>query len=666
MKYLAIVVGIIMTLLAAVYVIAFTPFGNDKLRPVIEQKINEQAKLNSKLSTFRLTMSSLDIVLELDKDNSIYVNGAYSLFGSSFDLVYKVELDKIENLKDLTSSPAQGRFHTNGTVKGDEALMNIDGVSDVASSDTTYHVELKEFNPTSIIAKVKSADLVSLLKLGGQKPYASASVNLDMNFKNITPHALDGDVLLQTKNGKLNVPLMKKDFQINIPATAFDMNLDAKLKGDDVDYKYILSSNLAKITSSGKVAPEPLNVDVKYNLDVQELAVLQPITGADVRGPLKVFGTAKGGKEKMVVNGISDIASSDTTFEAILKEFKPATVKASMKNLKLASALYMVKQPHYADGSFSLNVDISDATAGNLKGTVVSTIKDGVLDSAYMTKAYGFKTPMPRTQFTLTTNTALSGDTVDSKVDVASTLANFNIKKARVNLKDSSIVSDYVVTVPNLDALYFASERHLKGSLSANGEFKKAKDLDLTILSKVAGGNVDAKLHNDDFHADLKSLQTLSILEMLIYPEMFKSSLNGVLDYNLASQKGVMKAQLSDGKFMQNQMLSLVRQYAKVDMYAETFKGDLNANINKENILASLDLLSNTSSIKSKNTKLNSKTKQIDSKIEIIANKNTPLTITLKGDATRPQVGIDARDLIKQEAGKAIEKEVGKLLKGLF
>ena len=43
----------------------------------------------------------------------------------------------------------------------------------------------------------------------------------------------------------------------------------------------------------------------------------------------------------------------------------------------------------------------------------------------------------------------------------------------------------------------------------------------------------------------------------------------------------------------------------QVDMYKETFRGDVSADINKENILASLDLTSNTSAIKTKNTKLN-------------------------------------------------------------
>lgn len=841
MKFLAWFVGIVLLLVAVVYVVAFTSFGNSLVAPVIEGKIKEQTKMDSKLEVFSLSMSEFEILLKIDNDNKIHAKGNYSLFSQSFNVAYKVTLEKLQNLKPLTNAPVQGTFHTDGTVKGNMAFLEVDGKSDVAKSDTSYHVELTDFNPTSIIASIKEADLVALLNLGGQKAYASAEINLNINFKNITPHVLDGDISLKTKNGKLNASLMKKDFKIDMPQTAFNMNLDAKLKGDDIDYDYSLSSNLANITSAGKIVPEPLGTDIKYNVDIQELAVLQPITnapfkgpfatsgtvkgnqqsmivnglsnvaqsdtrytinlvefapksviasikgakvskllhmlgqpnfassdldadikltsldpknlagyadlklingllnspvmnevykvnipkttfsstshvdlkgknidykilfdsnlatlnssgnivpdtmgmnltygvdiqelavlkpitGADVRGPFKLNGKVKGDKNKLTVDGKSDVAASDTSFEAILADFKPASVKATMKNLKLAKVLYMVNQPHYADGVFSLDVDIPDARSGMLKGIVLSNIKDGVLDSAYITKEYKFKSAMPTTSFKLATNTSLNGDIVDTKVDLDSSLASFNIKQARMNLKDGSLVSDYVTTIPDLDKLYFASERHLLGGISVNGELKHAKDLDLSLHSKVAGGNVDGKLHNDDFHADLTSLQTLDIFKMLIYPEVLKSSLNGVLDYNIAKEKGTFKAKLTDGKFTQNQMLTLVKQFGGVDLYVQEFKGDVVADINKENIVASLDLNSNSSSIKTKDTRLNSKTKQIDSKIEINANKN-PLTITLSGNASAPKVSIDAQKIIEKEATKAIQKQVGNLLQGLF
>jgi len=665
MKYLAWIGGIVASVVGVVYVLAFTSLGNSIVQPIIEEKIIHFTKLESKLSTFSLNMSSFEIVVEVDKDNIMYINGNYSLFSQTFNVAYRINMDKLQTLKALTNAPIQGVFHTDGTVKGNPAFITVDGKSDVARGNTTYHVELTEFNPTSIIAKVKEADLASLLYLGGQKAYANAEVNLDVNFKNITPHAMDGTVLLQTNKGKLDAALMLKEFAVNIPRTDFSMKLDAKLKGNDVDYTYILSSNLANIATSGNVVPTPLKTDIKYSVDIQELAVLKPITGADVRGSFTLKGNVKGSKEELIVDGKSDVAYSETSFTATLKDFAPDKVTLNIKNLKLERLLYMVKQPSYATGTFNLDVDISDAKTGKLKGEVVSSIKDGLLNSPYMTKAYEFTTPMPYTAFNLQTRTKLNGNLVDTKVNLESSLADFDIKQAKFNIKDGSLVSDYLATIPNLDKLFFATEQHMKGSIAVNGELKKAKDLDLTIRSKVVGGNIEAKLHNDDFHADIKAIQTLEALHMLIYPEIFKASLDAKVDYNLVQQKGKMVGKLVDGKFTQNQVLSLIKQYAGVDLYVETFKGDVSADINKENIVASLDLKSNTSAIKTKKTKLNSKTKQIDSKITIVANKS-PVAVTLKGNVSSPKVAVDLEKFMKSKAGEAIQKEAVKFLKGFL
>ncbi|WP_428739900.1 hypothetical protein [Sulfurimonas sp.] len=666
MKILKWIVAIVIVLILSVYVLAFTGIGNSIVAPIVEGKINEATGLDSKLEIFKLDMSSIDILLQLDSDNSIAIKGSYSLFSQSFDLNYNVMLNKLVSLEKLVQMKLNGAFLTDGKVVGDMQLFNIDGKSDVAASATSYHVELQELNPTSIIAKIDDADLASLLYILNQKKYADAKLNLDVNLKNIKPHQLEGDLKLVTTDGKLNVAVMKKDFNITIPKTDFKMKLDAKLKGDDVIYSYLLNSNLAKIGSSGTVVPDPLQVNSTYALNVQELAVLKPITNADIRGVLNLSGNVKGSQEKMVVDGISDIAASKTTFEAILKEFKPSSLQAKIEHLQLQKLLYMIKQPHYADAVLNMDVKLSSLDMNNLKGDVKTAIKDGVLDSKYLTKTYEFKSPMPKTTFNMTEVTKLAGTLADTQVDFNSNLADLDIKSAKFDLKDSSIVSDYKVKVHDLNRLYFATQRKLKGSIVATGELKKAKDLDLTMLSSIAGGKLDAKLHNDDLKANISNMQTLDVLDILIYPKIFKSKVDGVLKYNLAQAKGTFDAKLKDGEFTKNQVLDLTKKYAKVDMYKQIFVGDANAKIDKENIVALLDLKSNTSAIYTKDTKLNSKTQRIDSNIKIIGNNNPPLYVQLQGDVNSPKVTVDASAILKDEAKKAVDKQVNKLFKKLF
>jgi hypothetical protein len=665
MKYLVWFGGILIFIVTFVYVIAFTSVGNSLVKPIIQSKIKEQTKLDSKLNTFVLTMSEFEIVLELNENNVIAIDGKYSLFTKAFDVNYKVNLDNLKTLKPLTNVQLDKFFHISGTIKGDAAFMKIDGVSDLAQSNTTYHVELTDFNPTSIIANVKNLKLASLLDIGAQSNYASADVNLNINFKNINPHALDGDIVLETKNGTINPTLMKRDFNVTIPTTSFSMNLDAKLKGDDIDYSYELSSNLFQILSSGKVIPEPLKTDIKYSLNIKELEVLKPITKADIRGALRLSGTIKGDKQNLVIEGGSDLASSETKFEALLKEFAPVTLKATVKNLKLEKLLYMLKQPHYTDGVFSMSADINDVGGDKLKGKVVTTITEGILDSKYFTKAYEFKSQMPTTAFNSSTATILDGDIIDTKVDFNSNLVDLDIKSAKYSIKSASLKSDYTAKIENLDKFFFITDQHVKGAITVNGELSKAKDLDFSIHTKVAGGKIDAKLHNDDFHAQLNKIQTTELLHMLIYPELFESTINAKLDYNLAQSKGLFSGHVVNGVFAKNKTFDLIKQYVKFDMYRENFNGDVSAKINKEDILASVDFRSKEASVKTVNAKLNTKTKQIDADITVVAKKDS-ITANIKGDVDSPKVSVDLKKFIESETGKAVVKEVNKLFKKLF
>lgn len=665
MKYLAWIIGILAALAATLYVVAFTPLGNAIVKPIIEGKIKEQTKLESKLETFSLGMSDFEIVLALNEKNIIKANGNYSLFSKSFDALYNVSLENLESLKPLTSAPLKGAFHTDGKAKGDLAFMEIDGKSDVGGSDTSYHVELSDLNPTSIIAKMKNASLASLLYLGAQNPYATADIDLDLNFRNINPHVMDGDIVLKTKNGTINPKFMKSDFNVTIPETSFSMNLDAKLKGDDAVYNYEFVSNLFRISSAGEVSPEPFKADLKYSLDIKELEVLKPITGADVRGAFRLSGEAKGDKDNLLFSGNSDIASSDTTFEAILKDFTPASVKAKVANLDIAKVLYMAKQPHYTDGLLSMEADISDARSESLSGKITTAITKGQLDSAYLTKAYEFKSPMPSTSFSSNTTTLLNGDVADTAIKFNSGLANLEVKSAKYSIKEASLKSDYKAFIPDLNKLFFVTNHHMRGTFVANGEISKAKDLDFTMYSNIADGKIEAKLHNDDFHADLSAVKSMKLLNMLIYPELVDATLNAKIDYNLALSKGVLKTQVINALFTKNQTFDLIKQYLKFDMYRENFNGDINANIEKENILATLDLRSKEASIVTKSTKLNTLTNQLDTDITLTAKKNI-ISGRLSGDVDSPKVTINLEELMKSEAGKKIEEKVDKELNKLF
>jgi len=849
MRFFLWIMGSLTTLIIGAYITLFTETGNSFTKPFLQTIIEKELKQSVVLSIFRLTPSTLNLEIDLKNSNKISANGNFSVIKLSFNFLYSVEIDSLEKLSLLKELNLIGRFYTNGRVVGSLASINIDGKSDVAKSSTSYHIEMQELTPKVIVANIKNADLSSILALANKSPYASANLNVDVDLKNIAAHKLDGTISLKSDNGKIDIALMKKEFNITLAKTEFTMNLDVILNKELVKYSYIFDSNLANIVSSGELIPTPFKSNIKYSVDVKELALFEPLINTPLRGPFKTNGTVIGTKESMSIDGVSDIIESDTHYEVKLANFEPQSIIAKVKGAKAEKLLYMLKQPKlftsdinldihltslnpqnlagyldmkmtnsflnteyinkkyklnmpktafnssskfelkskevkyktvinsnlavldfsglaipskesidlkyslmihklsllkpitgadlrgkfamegtlkgtqnllvldaksnvassqtvvssiirelkveklnieskhlslskllymtkqdsYADGELSLDIAMNSLKTNSLEGVVLSSITKGLFNSRYMTKKYKFKREMPQTPFNLKAETKIHANFVDTKLDFNSDLATLDIKKAQLNLENSSLVSDYEIYIPKLQNFHFITLRNIKGGINIDGELKQSKNFDLTMHSNVVGGVVNAKLHNKDLVVNMNSLETLDILNKLYYPKMFRSSMNGVLNYNLEQQKGKLKANLVDGKFTQNQMLTLLKQFARQDMYAETFKGDLSASINREQILASLFLKSNQSSMKTTDTKINSKTNQMDSLLNVSLN-GTPITVFIKGKTSSPDVSVDMKKLLgsqlenqlKSDTGKAITKEVNKFFKGFF
>ncbi|MEN8147363.1 MAG: hypothetical protein ABFR02_07075 [Campylobacterota bacterium] len=580
------------------------------------------------------------------------------------DIAYDLNIKELALFKPLTNAPLRGPFATAGQIRGDKKAMQVQGRSDIAKSETTYDLALKEMQPHKLQAQVKNARLEKLIFMAGQPNFAKGELNADIKLDDLNPDDLRGSVDVTVAKASFNKKVLKKDYKIDVPKTAFTSDISAKLAGKDINYKASFVSDLAKINSKGTVQPKTLAMDLDLKLAVSRLELLKPITKAPLRGPLELSATAKGDEKSLNVEGKGKIAGADADFNARLESFAPRSVKAKIANMQLSKLLYMVEQPHYADGLLDVDANIDDARNGKLSGKILSRVTKGRVDTKTVEKAFEFKA-MPKTTFTVKAVSILSKNTIDTKIDVDSNLAKLNVKKARFNVDKASLHADYRADIPDLDKLYFATQRHLKGAVTVSGELSKAKDLDFTAHTKLFGGKIDARLHNDDLHADMTKLNTLGILKMVMYPEIFDSALNGKLDYNLAKKSGKFYAKTTNGHFTKNQMLDLVKQYGKTDLYKENFVSTFKSRIKEENIYTDLDMRSRKSSIIGKNTYLNSKSRQIDAKLDINANNN-PLKVKLKGKVDNPKVTVDASKLIEREVKKEAGKQMKKLFKGLF
>lgn len=660
MKWLLWTLGIILTLIILLYVLLFTVPGNAVLTPFVEKKVQAALKLPAKLEHFRLTFNHFEAVIVPTKGNRMECNGDYSLFSQSLSARYRADLNDLAALQPLTKQPLRGGFSTLGTIAGPIKALKIQGESDLAGSTTAYTSEIVEYTPKSFTLKMHDANVADLLFIAMQPAFAQGRLGIDADIT-LKPQTPQGKVHLDVTDGSIDTAVMKNEYNVTLPKSAFSINAVGNFDAKQADYTLTLHSNLAQINSAGTLVPKPLSADITYDFQIRELALFKPLTHAPLRGPLMLKGTLKGDKNKMQLKAASNLADSTTRLSSTFIDFRPDTLTLDVTHLNMKKLLYTLGQPLYADADVTLNADLSQLMSDNRTGTIVLNMQRGIADRAVVAKAFDW--PLFKgTRFTLGLKSTLDGDRADSRVDFTSDLLLLHASPAHYTISKKEFTTDYTATLPDLGALYFLTQHPLRGSAKVTGDLIYANDLTLHADSAILGGTIRSTFKEGKLHADLKGIRTLKALYMLTYPEVFDAQLNGNLDYTPVSKKGVITATLSDGRFTKNSAFDLLRNYSNIDLYTERFKGDTAARIDDNVLDADLALHSNRTSITSKHARIDSAAKTINANVHLNANNN-PVDFRLNGDLDHPNVTVDAGKLIEREAGKQIKRLLNDLFK---
>ncbi|WP_201353726.1 hypothetical protein [Hydrogenimonas urashimensis] len=359
MKYLISLLVIILLLVGALYGVLFTSPGNNLLKPVIEKKIAAQVPLPTTLETFVLRPDRFEIALKIGEDTRIEAKGTMNLMAQSVDATYLVDIKELANLQKLIGQKLNGPFKTNGTIKGDQKMMHIDGVSDVAGSATDYHLALRNFSPENLKAKIAHLHIDRLLHMVNQPQYAEGEVDIEADIPSLNMKNLKGNVVTTIAKGLVHPAPVKSDFNLSIPANlTFKGNIHTRLTGTKA------ISNVDFVTSIASLKSKAVTYDISdgslatdYHLHVPNLDDLYFVTNQHMKGKITVTGDVKVAK-----NGLEATAHSDTlggAFDAIVKNNK---VNVKIKNIQTVALTDMLLYPHIFDSRANMNLDYDTVT----------------------------------------------------------------------------------------------------------------------------------------------------------------------------------------------------------------------------------------------------------------------------------------------------------------
>ena len=559
MKFLAWVCGILLVLVVALYCVLFSSFGNSVLKPFVEKIASEKIGMEFRLEKFELGFSSFDILAIINGELGVESKGKYSLFSSQFDLNYNTQAKSFNGMQiDLSlKGEALGSF--------DNFVAN--GSGSLAGSNIRFASRIKDYAPLELKLDAKELDLAALSMIALKKAYISGKLSAVADIAGQEGTAkLNSAKIIITKEAQ-------NDFGISLPANfALSLNSDIKLLGKQVAATTRVKSALANLSAKNTSYNfENGEITSDFNLDIANLAALEPIIKQKLNGSIKVAGNTK------IANGAMEFldAKINGLGGEILASLKDNELNANIKNLKLAQALSLAGLAPLANSDISGTAKITNLNdTKKIKGSANLTLSNGVLNHKQMNALLG---------------SDLSSDVsfnAQNKLEIASGTLNFDSvlnspvienlgAKGSYTLANGDAKIDLAGKIADLGAI-FGSGAKSPVNIKANVGLKAGELSDGDIDIKGFGGQILAKVKGKALNANIKNIKAEQVLAMTTFGSLFNGEVNAELSLdglNLQNLNGRGELSVKNGVFNAAAMSKLLEaEFPKNVKFSLNFK----------------------------------------------------------------------------------------------
>ena len=559
MKFLAWFCGILLVLVVALYCVLFSSFGNSVLKPFVEKIASEKIGMEFRLEKFELGFSSFDILAIINGELGVESKGKYSLFSSQFDLNYNTQAKSFNGMQiDLSlKGEALGSF--------DNFVAN--GSGSLAGSSIRFASRIKDYAPLELKLDAKALDLAALSMIALKKAYITGKLSAVADIAGQEGTAkLNSAKIIITKEAQ-------NDFGISLPANfALSLNSDIKLLGKQVAATTRVKSALANLSAKNTSYNfENGEITSDFNLDIANLAALEPIIKQKLNGSIKVAGNTK------IANGAMEFldAKINGLGGEILASLKDNELNANIKNLKLAQALSLAGLAPLANSDISGTAKITNLNdTKKIKGSANLTLSNGVLNHKQMNALLG---------------SDLSSDVsfnAQNKLEIASGTLNFDSvlnspvienlgAKGSYTLANGDAKIDLAGKIADLGAI-FGSGVKSPVNIKANVGLKAGELSDGDIDIKGFGGQILAKVKGKALNANIKNIKAEQVLAMTTFGSLFNGEVNAELSLdglNLQNLNGRGELSVKNGVFNAAAMSKLLEaQFPENVKFSLNFK----------------------------------------------------------------------------------------------
>jgi hypothetical protein len=656
-KFFIVFFILILFFIFSIFGILFTNYGNSLVASYIENRVNnEQDKVELKVDKLSFTFKTLDFNARINDNSYLNINGNFEIFNRKVDLKYDIKINELENLKNLLNYDFKGSFFTNGSFVGDEKNSIIKGVSNFASGETNYNINLVDFEINNVILNSKNLKIEEFFSLLNKPIYSKGILNIDTNINNFKSKNINGNLVVNVEKGFLNNEVVNKEFNQTLSS---NVSFESKISSTIIENKAIsninLNSSLFNIIFE-KFELNLLNSEYfgEFNLFVKELQKLESFIGKKLKGEFNSKGLLKSANNTISVEGFSNILESESNYKIYIKDRALDTLEFKIKDAKVENFLKLLDEPVYAMGDLEASGKINNLK--ELNGNSLITLKNIKLVNEVINAVYN-QNINETIILDSKIDTIFENNSAISNIDTKSNIANLNIKDLIYDFKTSNLVGKYNFTSDDLSKLKDFTKTTLKGDIKIDGNIKTNNNkLILDGKSNIAKGNFDFILNDNILDINLKDGNMRDLLILINQKDNFDAKVNMELNYNLFTKKGDLIADFLNGHFLENDFTKLVKQFANTDLTKEVYKtSKLNTKIDDKVLTSNLFMQSQRSKIEVNNSKIDLEKNLISAKIDTEI-KDNKFSVSLENDLHNPTLSFDLKDVLQKNIDKLGEK----------
>ncbi|WP_323595639.1 hypothetical protein [Aliarcobacter butzleri] len=365
----------------------------------------------------------------------------------------------------------------------------------------------------------------------------------------------------------------------------------------DVDFEATLNEN-SYINISGALSLFKKNVDLKYDIKIEDLSIFKNLISEDLKGTFFTNGIFKGSESESIIQGFSNIASSQTKYYMNLVDFKLKDIYLDLKDAKIDELLAIFNKPLYANGNLNLNANIKNIDKNSLDGLLIANISKGLINNDIFNKEFNQKINT-KISFNGDINASLLGNIIEVKSDMISSVADIFFDKTLIDIEKNTIQSDYKIDVKNLAKLEGLIGKKLQGEFLTTGNIlKDNKNISVDGNSDIFDGFFTYKFELKDYeiqnlNLNIEKAKLEKIFFMLNEPIYAVGNLelhSDIKNSNIENLDGISSIKISDAKII-NEVVNTVFKKNLKDLI--TFKSEIKTSYVPNQAISQIDVNSN-------------------------------------------------------------------------